>query len=630
MEKDFLYQLDKKIIYREDINGLRAVAVLSVLIFHFFPDSLNIFKGFLGVDIFFVISGFLITKMLYRDMYLENFKFRNFYLRRAKRIIPNALFYIFITLLLSLTFLTAEDYINFIDSLMAAILFVPNIYFWIDGGYFGANDSLKPLLHYWSLGVEEQYYLIYPLALYIVWNFFQKKFLLLLVAISIFSFILNVYLISIGGQNPAFFLLPSRIWEFGLGAISALLKIKSCNSKWLSNIIFFLIIISLFLPKFSYIPDALPVAVFTAIFLVLNNQNNSISSILLSNKLIKYIGKISFSVYLSHWPVSVFLTYVLIEYNIYYVFIGLLTIFLISTLSYFFIEKPFLRSGRFSFSIYVLIALIAIIGLAKYGLYTVEHENKELFLENKIASQIANNYRCEISSYQHFGASRACHLKGSKDINNTNIILLGNSHAQMYAPLIIKNESIKNAFLVPLNNCLPTINININSQCLKKARKNLEAIKSLKNPKKVIIGMTWEHKALDLDGIKFTKEDLLNDIDVLIKAIESSGKEVAVISPIPTPKFDFPSIMSRKIRFHGLSKDDFLNDSRVNFRDFYDGIKIYDDFFNHEYPEKYINIYKSLCDQSYCYFADDGGSFYSDGSHLGAYGLSKIIEFKIN
>ena len=157
---------------RIDIDVLRAISVISVIVFHldksFFP------LGYLGVDIFFVISGYLITKIIIRELDNKQFSFRNFYLRRIRRILPALLIVLFTTLLVAFSILLTSDFKVFTESLLASLGFFPNIYFWITGGYFGSNDELKPLLHLWSLGVEEQFYLFFPIVfLFIFKNFLE-------------------------------------------------------------------------------------------------------------------------------------------------------------------------------------------------------------------------------------------------------------------------------------------------------------------------------------------------------------------------------------------------------------------------------------------------------------------------
>jgi peptidoglycan/LPS O-acetylase OafA/YrhL len=186
--------------YRREIDGLRALAVSAVVLYHFWPDTFD--YGYLGVDVFFVISGFLITLYIYEELSNGSFSLKNFYQRRIVRILPVTLFVLSATSFFALIILIGADYDRFIESLIASLSFTSNIYFWRDGGYFGQADSLKPLLHFWSLSVEEQFYLFFPVLFLIVFKF-TKSFsvhLFVLVVLSLISLLLFLYMLRIG--NP--------------------------------------------------------------------------------------------------------------------------------------------------------------------------------------------------------------------------------------------------------------------------------------------------------------------------------------------------------------------------------------------------------------------------------------------
>ena len=216
---------------RVDIDILRAISVISVIIFHldktFFP------LGYLGVDIFFVISGYLITKIISKELENNKFSFKHFYLRRIKRILPAFLVVLFTALVGMFFILLSADFKFFTESLLASLAFVPNIYFWITGGYFGSNDELKPLLHLWSLGVEEQFYFFFPVIFFLIFKNFSKLIykILFILIIIFFSYSINIFFIIKGHLDPNFFLLPSRAWQFGLGAVAALLPLLNLKYR---------------------------------------------------------------------------------------------------------------------------------------------------------------------------------------------------------------------------------------------------------------------------------------------------------------------------------------------------------------------------------------------------------------
>ena len=173
--------------YKPHIDGLRALAVLPVIFFH---AGFDYFKGgFIGVDIFFVISGYLITNIIIKDLSKKKFSLQNFYLRRARRILPALLFITLISILFATIFLPDKELKFVSKQAISVVLFVSNFFFWKNTGYFDPNSELQPLLHTWSLGVEEQFYILFPIFLILVWNFFRKKlifFLLIIIFLSLF------------------------------------------------------------------------------------------------------------------------------------------------------------------------------------------------------------------------------------------------------------------------------------------------------------------------------------------------------------------------------------------------------------------------------------------------------------
>ena len=236
--------------YRNEIDGLRALAIISVVIYHFFPHIMP--SGFLGVDIFFVISGYLITgHFISLQKNNTTNSLRVFYSRRIKRLFPALFVFFTITTLVLTNIFLNSDINKYASSLVAAKTFWSNFYFWRDGGYFGTNDQLKPLLHIWSLSVEEQFYILYPTFILIsIW--ITKKFKLpivyLIFTLMLLSFILWLYLHHVGGANPAFFLLPTRAWQFGLGGLLVFINLSGNSLKTSTiNVIIFGSILALFL-----------------------------------------------------------------------------------------------------------------------------------------------------------------------------------------------------------------------------------------------------------------------------------------------------------------------------------------------------------------------------------------------
>lgn len=204
--------------YRREIDGLRAVAVLPVLMFH---AGFSTFQGgYVGVDIFFVISGYLITSILLDHLDNGTFTLVGFYERRARRILPALFFVMLCSLPFAWFLLLPKAFIDFGQSIAAVSIFSSNVLFWAESGYFEAASELKPLLHTWSLGVEEQYYLVFPLFLMVVWRYARKHLLRVLILLAILSLAIAQWGVFYKPE-AAFFLLPMRGWELAIGAIVA-------------------------------------------------------------------------------------------------------------------------------------------------------------------------------------------------------------------------------------------------------------------------------------------------------------------------------------------------------------------------------------------------------------------------
>lgn len=204
--------------YRPEVDGLRAVAVVPVVLFH--AGLPGVSGGFVGVDVFFVISGFLITSILLNDLEAGRFSLVRFYERRARRILPALFFVILCCLPFAWAWMLPQELVAFGKSIAATALFSSNILFWREDGYFAAASELKPLLHTWSLAVEEQYYLFFPVALAVLWRWRKAAVLPGLLLVVLASLAMATY----GAQHhPAanFYLLPSRIWELLIGALVA-------------------------------------------------------------------------------------------------------------------------------------------------------------------------------------------------------------------------------------------------------------------------------------------------------------------------------------------------------------------------------------------------------------------------
>lgn len=316
VDKQINNQHSPALMYRPEIDGLRSIAVLAVIVFHFSKNHLP--GGYLGVDIFFVLSGYLIATIIWSDIQNKQFSLANFYERRIRRLVPALLVLLLFTLVVSFFILLPTDLIGFSKSLLATQTFVANIFFWRDGGYFTANSETKPLLHMWSLGVEEQFYILFPLLLMLISKWKRLIVLTIMLGLICSSYFLNVYAIHKGFSNPAFFLLPTRVWELGAGAFLALCVHKNNLKLHVAFAYIGLILIGLSIG----FPEQLNARLFTpnfftvlgTLFLLVKYPNKpSLVQRFLSLKVMVFLGLISFSLYIWHWPLIIFAKYYLVR-----------------------------------------------------------------------------------------------------------------------------------------------------------------------------------------------------------------------------------------------------------------------------------------------------------------------------
>ena len=326
--------------FRHDINGLRAFAVIAVVLYHFNPLWLP--GGFAGVDVFFVISGYLMTSIIFRGLENNDFSIINFYLARAQRIIPALGILCFTLLIFGWFFLIPNEYATLGIHSFSSMAFISNMVYWGEAGYFTAASHDKWLLHTWSLSVEWQFYLIYPLVLVFLHQFLLTKNIRnLLLAGVIISFVFTVYA-SHQWPEAAFFLLPTRAWEMLMGGLAFLFPFRSSHSRkvileW-AGILLILISYFTFSSKNVWPGYLSGIPVLGTLLVIVANRQTSLFT---ANKAFQKIGSASYSIYLWHWPVVVFMHKYIDSITLVDELVAICISFILGFTSYHFIEKQF-------------------------------------------------------------------------------------------------------------------------------------------------------------------------------------------------------------------------------------------------------------------------------------------------
>lgn len=457
--------------FRNDINGLRAIAVCIVVLFHF--NVAGFHGGYVGVDIFFVISGYLMTGIIFSKLDQNSFYIIDFYLDRVKRIIPALAVLCFCLLAFGWFILLPEQYALLGEHAVASISFLSNITYWGEAGYFDTASHSKWLLHTWSLSVEWQFYILYPVIILLLKSIFTNKHLKYsLIFIAVLSYSLSV---AYTQQYPSasFFLLPTRAWEMLAGGILYLhpIELSKLQRKIGELLGLTIILLSVFLFSSA---DLWPgyLAIFPVLGTILVLMANNQHSILTNNKPTQWIGKASYSIYLWHWPIIVFLTHIYSEDRYSYIVLGILLSVLLGALSYHLVER---NTHHLKYPLGVITwpqfihnrAFIA--GAISVLLVTVP--GSYIKLADGMTSRVsANIYKIASESKNRNPRSRECNVYPNDELSspqcvygnesNVTAVVLGDSHSNSVITAIEQslNKTSGGALFLGADGCFSLMN----------------------------------------------------------------------------------------------------------------------------------------------------------------------------
>ena len=599
-----------KLIYRPEIDGLRAIAVVAVIIYH---AQVKVFGsqlfggGFIGVDIFFVISGYLITSIILNELLTKgSFSFKYFYERRIRRILPVLLFVMLVSLPFAWIYLFPSSLIDFSKSILSSIGFGSNFYFHYSGQEYGSLDGLfKPFLHTWSLSVEEQYYILFPIILLFIFKHIRKY----LIHILIVGFISSLLLADWTSKNyssTAFYFLHTRMWELLAGSLLAYLESKIGRSSKFKTLNLVLPFVGLILIGYSFLyfydgmshPSFYTLSPIVGVCLIIwfSSENELITKIL-STKLFVSVGLISYSLYLWHYPIFSFVKINgMVSGNIIGKFSLIPIIFILSVSSYYLIERPF-RNKKYSFKKVSIFLIFILSTLLVFSLLVIEKNGYPKRFEKLM--EINKNYNPD-NFFLAKTRMRDFNINKKFNIKNFNILIVGDSFGEdLYNSLNLNSHRYNGVdfFLAGYD-----YNLITNDELLKDANM-------------VIYSYDWNDARL-----KNLKSDLKNIQNLNSNiAITSSSNEYKTPSALYTLLDHKVLFDNQKFDYFGLKKIYFKNrliNSKSN-------INVELKKFALKEKLKYLNREDFMCEvlKNECDYVDeDGNKLLYDYGHYTKYG----------
>lgn len=648
--------------YRPDIDGLRALAVLSVVAFHAFPNWVT--GGFVGVDVFFVISGFLISSLLFTSLENNTFSFFDFYQRRIKRIFPALLITLVFCSLLGWFALFPDEYQQLGKHIAGGAGFISNFILWKETGYFDNNADTKPLLHLWSLGIEEQFYIIWPLLLWAAWKRKFNFFTLILVFATI-SFIVNLLFIH-SHAEATFYLPQARFWELLCGSLLAwvVLYKPSITQQFtqetdpklkhhLCSILGFLLtsFAILSFSKQTIFPGAWAmIPVLGAVLIILAGPKAWFNRTFLCHPLLIWFGLISFPLYLWHWPLLSFARILDgdIPSRASRVIVILLSI-LLAWLTYHLIEKP-IRWGNKASATKLLILILLMTGMGSAGYYIKRHEglsarfknNQELLaLRSTPANSKITFIPCGdlVPQFKQFKFDGAC-LISKNAMPDT--LLLGDSHALHYINAMGNQFSKNSVLAISQTSCLPfSYDGFLKDDCKKKYEAILSFLETNTSIKKVYASGYWAYLmtgGFSKNGTNWRNAKPVNDLDAksfiangkqFFTRVLKTGKELVFLKDIPDLDFNINyCYVSRPLTLpssHPPRKKCWLD-----FASYAKRTQQYDKVISQlltNYPQiKVYNPRSLFCNDKHCIVRDNKLPYYANGDHLNSYGATMVMK----
>nr|WP_154324593.1 acyltransferase family protein [Pantoea sp. 201603H] len=612
--------------YRADIDGLRALAVLPVIAYHMGVPGIS--GGFIGVDIFFVISGYLICGIIYQGAMKGAFSYLDFYKRRCLRILPPLFVVLMATLIFGYNHLLPAQFTELGNSAISTTLFSSNIFFWQQTGYFAGPAELKPLLHTWSLAVEEQFYILFPVVLLFAVRWFRHRVTQVMLLIIVGSFLLSIAGV-LKKPDFTFYMLPTRAWELAIGGIIAVSALESRIAHLNQRIKHLLSIVGLGLILFGFfwLNTSKPFPSWNAIwpcvgsFLLILSGKGAVINRLLALKPVVYIGMISYCLYLWHWPVIVytrmFYNFGVIERNV----IILVLTFGLAVASRYLIEIPF----RYKLSVLrpATIAGFSVLGLillASGTLYKSHIKNESgKFSDQALALAKFTQYRGTDDYFYQFRLGK-CFIDGNDEakgdydrtaclktsLTGKNYLLIGDSHgAHLWRALSTAAGEKVNLMEATSSGCKPVLHQTFSNKCTELMD---------------YVYTQWipQHH---IDGVIISARWLPEDVDQLketLSALKGINRNITVMGPT----IEYSEALPDLLAYQQDGRKDLVTHS-IN-----RNIKEFDEKIGRAVKAEkveYVSVYNIMCPHDICHpLASNGQPSAFDYGHFTLSGANDV------
>ncbi|MEZ9778853.1 acyltransferase family protein [Vibrio sp. 10N.261.54.A5] len=607
--------------FRYDINGLRAIAVLAVVLFHFNPSWVP--GGFAGVDVFFVISGFLMTSIIFRGLENDDFNLFKFYVARANRIIPALAVLCLAMLVFGWLYLIPMDYKALGKHTASTMSFLSNAIYWRESGYFDAASHEKWLLHTWSLSVEWQFYIIYPALLMVLKKFLSiRNIKRLLVFGTVLGFAFSV-VATIKWPNPAYYLLPTRAWEMMFGGVAFLYPIAlTYNYKKIVEYSGVLLI----LLSYAFISSdiawpghwALVPVLGSYLIIVANRQNSAVTN----NIAFQALGKWSYSIYLWHWPIVVGIYQFSLDN--FYVYLGIFISVILGFVSNRYIESINLFSWqqwRKTLQVKPFWYALSLIALSSTIFINngFQHRFDSKYI-SMLESAKSSPYRdlCHINKYK--SPKESCIYQGSEVTWAT----FGDSHTVEIAyalaeRLKAKDEGVKH---FSFSGCMPSLHVSTStSKCANWYKESLDEILNDEKVKNVVFNHRF---TMHLETRPELRDEIFLSIDDTINKLSKRKENIYVFYPIPELSRTVSSLIGQKLYYN--QDFDSLIDNNLSDYDIRNQLAV-SHFNSTTYPSNVHFIYPRdiFCKKAGCYAVMKGKSLYFDDDHPSVFGAELLV-----